>query len=225
MPRPRKNNLDYFPHDNCMRNDRKLKAVRAKFGHIGYSVYNMFLEALSESNLLVIKWDEAEQELISGDFNIVSDELTTISDYLCKINLLKRVNGYIFCPKLDERSKLVFGKRTKDLSSLRIENGVILSETQVSGKKSTQSKVKESKEKKTIYIPTFEEFKIYALDNKPNVDLSSLELKYKSWKENGWKDGNNKKIENWKTKLLNTLPHIKEKVAQKRNPHSDFDNN
>jgi hypothetical protein len=27
---------------------------------------------------------------------------------------------------------------------------------------------------------------------------------------NGWKDGNNKKIVNWKSKILNTLPFIKE---------------
>ena len=58
-------------------------------------------------------------------------------------------------------------------------------------------------------LPTFEDFKSYALENNPNINLLALELKYKAWVENKWRDGNNKKIVNWKTKLLNTIPYIK----------------
>jgi len=152
MARPQKNNLDYFPHDNSMRNDRKIKALRAKFEHKGYAIYNMLLEILCEADLLILKWDETEIELVSGDLNIVSDELTQVSEYLFHIKLLKQVNGYVFCPQLDKRSESVFGKRTKDLNSLRIENGINVTETNVSESKipqtlpeTPQSKVKESK--------------------------------------------------------------------------------
>ena len=41
-----------------------------------------------------------------------------------------------------------------------------------------------------------------------------VELKYLSWVENGWKDGNDKPIKNWKSKLLNTIPHIKESASK-----------
>jgi hypothetical protein len=58
--------------------------------------------------------------------------------------------------------------------------------------------------------PTWEAFKEYALDNKPNIDIDALRIKYRAWKENRWADGNGKKIKNWKAKLLNTLPYIKE---------------
>ena len=81
--------------------------------------------------------------------------------------------------------------------------------TQCDGNAKKDSIVKESKVNKKI--PEFKEFKDYALDNKSNINLLSLELKYKSWVENDWKDGNDNKITNWKTKLLNTLPHLKEK--------------
>jgi hypothetical protein len=66
------------------------------------------------------------------------------------------------------------------------------------------------KNDKNIY-PTFEEFKIYALENNPEINVPALELKYKAWIENNWRDGNNKKIVNWKTKLLNTIPYLKNK--------------
>ncbi len=59
-------------------------------------------------------------------------------------------------------------------------------------------------------VPVFEDFKKYAITNKPNIDLEALNLKYKSWVEGGWINGNGKKIKNWKTSLLNTLPYMKE---------------
>lgn len=66
--------------------------------------------------------------------------------------------------------------------------------------------VKEPEEPK---IPSFEEFKDYALKNKPDVCVQALEFKFKSWIANGWKDGFNKPIKVWKSKILSTLPHLK----------------
>lgn len=62
---------------------------------------------------------------------------------------------------------------------------------------------------KDIHIPAFSEFKQYAFSKKKNLDLEALQLKYDGWKENGWKNGNDKPIKNWKTTLLNTIPYIK----------------
>lgn len=43
----------------------------------------------------------------------------------------------------------------------------------------------------------------------------SAELKYDSWVINGWKDGNDKKIKNWKSKINNTIPYL---VANAKQP-------
>ena len=66
-----------------------------------------------------------------------------------------------------------------------------------------------NKEKKEIYIPEFNEFLEYAISQIPTVNKEDVRLKYESWKVNEWKDGNDKKIMNWKTKLNNTLPYIR----------------
>lgn len=58
-------------------------------------------------------------------------------------------------------------------------------------------------------IPSFEEFKNYALEKEPLIDVKDLEFKYEAWKVNGWKTGKNVKIINWKSTILNTIPHIK----------------
>jgi len=62
-------------------------------------------------------------------------------------------------------------------------------------------------------MPTLEDFKNYALEKSKekniDLDIQKLELKYESWKESGWKDGHNKLIKNWKSKILNTIPYLK----------------
>lgn len=65
--------------------------------------------------------------------------------------------------------------------------------------------------KNNIKIPDLNDFLLYAIQQKPNVDSEAVKFKYESWVENNWKDGYGVEIINWKTKLLNTLPHIKEK--------------
>jgi len=77
---------------------------------------------------------------------------------------------------------------------------------------------KEGNKEKNTDIPDFNEFMQYAIllpIYKPSHNYG-LTAKYNSWVDNGWRDGNDKKINNWKTKLQNTLPYIKE-VAQQSN--------
>lgn len=69
-------------------------------------------------------------------------------------------------------------------------------------------KVKEEVEVKEKLIPEFSEFLNYALEKEPLLDEKFVKLKYESWIENGWKNGNGNPIKNWKSNLLNTIPYI-----------------
>ncbi len=71
-------------------------------------------------------------------------------------------------------------------------------------------KEKEKEKEKVNAIPTENEFLEYAKTIeifKPELEFS-IRAKFEAWKESGWKDGNNKPIENWKTKLKNTMPYL-----------------
>ncbi len=59
-------------------------------------------------------------------------------------------------------------------------------------------------------IPSLEDFVAYANENCGEAKLNQLAIKnkYLAWKENNWKDGNGRPVKNWKSKLLNTIPHI-----------------
>lgn len=57
----------------------------------------------------------------------------------------------------------------------------------------------------------------------PNLAFQ-VRAKYEAWKDAGWKDGNGKKISNWKSKLKNTISFLKP-VAGKQEPQADHRNN
>lgn len=63
-------------------------------------------------------------------------------------------------------------------------------------------------------VPLLSEFLDYAkskLNNQYPALKNSLTLKYEAWVAGGWKTGGDKprEIKNWKTTLLNTIPHLK----------------
>lgn len=63
--------------------------------------------------------------------------------------------------------------------------------------------------KEEIYIPEISEFLAFAVKECSNINQEDVRHKYQSWVLNEWKDGNDKPIKNWKTKLLNTIPHLR----------------
>ena len=63
--------------------------------------------------------------------------------------------------------------------------------------------------KEEIYIPEISEFLAFAVKECSNINQEDVRHKYQSWVVNEWKDGNDKPIKNWKTKLLNTIPHLR----------------
>jgi hypothetical protein len=75
--------------------------------------------------------------------------------------------------------------------------------------------------KKQIIIPTFEEFFEYCKSKyieegkNPENFKTGWKRKYDSWVVNGWKDGYNNEIKNWKSKALNSMEHIKAEEPEK----------
>ncbi len=93
-------------------------------------------------------------------------------------------------------------------------NGANRGQTEGNTIKKERHLMKKNNEEKASPIPTWEEFKKYAIEKKPSVDFESLRWKYEAWREAGWQCGNPpRSIRNWKSTLLNTLPHIKESVS------------
>ena len=159
MARPIKKNADYFPHDNDMRNDPKIRALRTKFGPAGYATYCMMLETLTDSDEFRHPFSDIDKVLLAGDFGVEQELFDAIIGFSSSIiGVFVIDNDFISCPKLKERFSPLLEKREKQRKnsyrsrnySYGSRNEVIEAETGVIDIGNTQSKVKESKVKKSI---------------------------------------------------------------------------
>lgn len=117
MSRPRKNNAEYFSHDCDMRNDKKILAVRSKYGFEGYSVYCMLLETLCGTDFFKIKMNNTNLLLISGDFRMDIEKLRSIINFFISIDLIQQSDSnYIICRGLNNRLKYLLDKRLETRS-------------------------------------------------------------------------------------------------------------
>jgi hypothetical protein len=153
MARPLKHNAEYFSHDCIMRNDPKIKALRRKYSHTGYSVWNMLLELLTSNEYFEYEWNELNIELLAPDFDIDAEDLNEIINYCIKLNLLQITNGYLHCERLTQRLEESVLVRRKDYCSNNSKRnklkGVNVNNNLVNDNINGQSKGKESKLKES----------------------------------------------------------------------------
>lgn len=150
MARPSKNNADFFSHDAGMRNHRKIKAIRNKFGVAGYAIWCMLLEHLTGSDGNEFEKSDAEFELIAGDFGVSVTEIRDVISFCIRLELLFENNGFIYSESLNDRLAPVYQKRgvAKELSKKQSRaNGKFcgsnIDDPGVSVTEMPQSKVKE----------------------------------------------------------------------------------
>lgn len=73
-----------------MRNDRKIKPLRNRFGNEGYAVYNMFLEVLADSDGFEIAINDFEVKLLAGDFDVEEKTLREMIAFMLELRLLNQ---------------------------------------------------------------------------------------------------------------------------------------
>lgn len=137
-----------------------------------------------------------------------------------KLGNLKRWNKELYDKvmlnemSIDEAEKIAYGR-----TAIGCDNNnrtPIKSIANVAVSVSDSVSVSVIEKNNTKKVPTFEEFKKYVQENDNSVNIQALEMKYKSWVENSWKDGYNKPIKNWKSKILNNLQFLKHDSVQEQ---------
>lgn len=105
MARPLKNNADYFSHDAGMRNNSKIKAVRAKHGLAGFAVWCMLLETLTNADNFTLEIDEIAVEVMAGDFGLEPESLEEMLLSFRRLKLIEYDAESLKCPALIERMR------------------------------------------------------------------------------------------------------------------------
>jgi hypothetical protein len=219
MARPQKDNADYFSHDADMRNDLKIKALRRKYSHTGYAVYNYMLELLTDSNFFQHKWDDLNIEIISGDFNIDPEILKEIIEYCTStLQLFTIENGLIWCETLRKRFESLLSKRKRDRSR------VFDAENPQS--KGEESKAKKRKVKNNKFTPpTPQDVEEYAKEKGHKVDGKKICDYYTIEDPNKWIDKKGNEVKSWKRKVLSVWCKDENKIILKPDQQSDDNGN
>jgi hypothetical protein len=175
MARPTKQNVDYFSHDCDMRNDIKIKALRRKYKHLGYSIYIITLELLGDTEYFQMKWNDDNIELLTPEYDCDIEELKEVMNYCFQLNLFQLTHGYLHCENFTNRLEETLLSRRKDycsnnspISKLSLVN---VDNNKVNDNIKPQSKVKESKVNKSKGEYSKEE---YTKLNKTEVEESTI---------------------------------------------------
>jgi len=219
MARPERNNVDYFPF--LCEEGKKMYYLEETYGNDGFAVFVKLLRELAKTNFHFLDLSKNTTVMfLSAKCKVSQEILLSIIKDLVELEkfdtILWNENKIIWCQDFIDSIQDAYIKRKNNcitydgLFHLLISLGIRKPNKRKSKDDgNTQSIVEDTKVEKTK-IPPFEDFSSYAVGKKSNVSMEHLKLKYDSWVENGWKDGLNKPIKNWKTKILNTIPHLKE---------------
>ncbi len=125
MGRPKRDTAPWFKHDNGMRNDPKVKALRRKFGLEGYAVYCMMIEKMTGTDGFFDVENPEFIELSAGDIEIDPALLQSIIDYCVVVKLLIREprddgqGNNLYSRRLKDDMQIVIDARNSDLKYIR----------------------------------------------------------------------------------------------------------
>jgi hypothetical protein len=154
LARPIKTGLTYYPHDVDMSEDLKIRKLEAKFGLTGYAVYNKILE---QQYKYAGKFDlKSEDDIIlyCKEWKVKRPRLLQILEYCISLGLFENEN--LLSVSINKRLEEINSKRAtyrnqkikktdEDEKNSNLEEVFLMENSS----KSTQSKVKESKENKS----------------------------------------------------------------------------
>jgi len=120
MARPIEEGASWFPHDFDMHLDRRVRALRAKHGLVGYAVYVMTLEVLTDSRRFEVADTDEELAMLAADFDVEPATLVAIIDTCASLGLLQREDGYLRCKRLAERLEPVMEGRARARERMKV---------------------------------------------------------------------------------------------------------
>lgn len=148
MARPRKDGMDYFPHDTDAVNDEKIEILRALYGNDGYTFYFILLERIYRAKEFELDVSEAETiQILARKTGLTVEKFNQILDtalkYKCFDADAYEKRDILTSNGIKKRASVVIKKREKMRENYKTEKEIV-SEAERGGE-IQQSKVKKSK--------------------------------------------------------------------------------
>jgi hypothetical protein len=147
MGRPKKQTVNYFPHDTNASHSRTLAILQSKFGNDGVLAWWRILELLGRSDGHVYRCDDSDNwEFLVAELHIADISVTETLHLLAKLGAIDAElwdRKIIWCQNFVNRLSQIYDKRKDDLPS---KPSISVTETLIPVTEMTQSKLKELKE-------------------------------------------------------------------------------
>lgn len=228
MARPERNTVDYFPF--ICEDGKKMYYIEETYGNDGFATLVKLLRELAKTEYHYLDLSKPTTLMfLSAKCKVSKETLTSIINDLAELgkfnSLLWKENKVIWCQDFIDNIQDAYIKRKNNCITL---DGLLLLLDGLGVRKLSKQPLKVTvnphsivdnsiKENSKVDIPDWTLFLSYGIEKEPNVDKAALKNKYDAWIANDWKDGNDKSIKNWKSKLLQTMPYISKTVGKPNN--------
>lgn len=189
MARPRKEGMDYFPHDVNLSSDKKVEALRIIHGNDGYAFYCIMLELIYQEKDFELDVSDAETiQILAKKVEVTPQKLQEMIKTSIKHGCFDREryvkDGVLTSNGIKKRASIVVEKREKmrqSYNSPKDKVSSLVSDTEM-GEESTQSKrkvkdkVKEKESKEESITPTPERDSLLNLMNEHSVKTTIFGL-------------------------------------------------
>ncbi|WP_394139595.1 DUF4373 domain-containing protein [Cytobacillus oceanisediminis] len=156
MARPKKEGMDYFPHDTDAVNDEKIESLRLLYGNDGYAFYFILLERIYRTKQFELDVSDAETiQILAKKVSVSEDKFLKMLETSLKRDCFDRQayeeRKVLTSEGIKKRASVVVDKRVKMRDKYQQTKDEVsdAETTQETEEESTQSKVKKSKEKKS----------------------------------------------------------------------------
>jgi uncharacterized phage protein (TIGR02220 family) len=158
MARPKKEGMDYFPHDTDAVNDEKIEALRLLYGNDGYAFYFILLERIYRSKNFELDISDAETiQILCRKIDVNLERFNQILETALKRGCFCRdsyeLEGLLTSEGIKKRANVVVEKRSRMADKYRQDKdeGVSAAETTAEMQQKVH-KVKESKAKESKVV-------------------------------------------------------------------------
>ena len=155
-------------------------------------------------------------EIITSREKLAKETLLSIQQIRSALNKLKSTNEIT----IESSSKGTVIQIVNYEKYQVVTNEITIEQPADNQQVTTNKNVKNENNDKEI--PPLEEFMSYGLEKSPEVSVDHLRSKYESWVSNDWRDGYNKPIKRWRSKLNATLPYLPKQPKAVRNLDQEY---
>lgn len=185
MARPKKEGMDYFPHDTDAVNDEKIEALRMLYGNDGYAFYFILLERIYRTNDFELDISDAETlQILCRKIEVTMEKFNSMLETSLKWGCFDQESyeerGVLTSNGIKKRADVVVQKRVKMREKYRQDKARV---SDAETKEETEAETPQSKEKKSKAKESKKDSRRKYADDSPYIKMADYLLeKIREWK-------------------------------------------